>query len=230
MTGSAIKLFFDFLLPRTCFHCGKILSVQQRGLCIDCFNLIPRTDPALLQREFERKFSKAGIIEEFYAPFIFEKEGALQSLIHNLKYNMQFGIGKLLGETLYKEARSALESWNAEVLVPIPLHPIKKADRGYNQSYFIAKGISKLSGIRINTRILKRKRYTETQTQLSAIERKENISGAFQIRKRAKVPSSAILIDDVITTGSTISEAARVMKIAGVGKIFALSLALPSSE
>ncbi len=198
---------------------------NERGLCNNCLSEIKCTDAILLQDEFRRKFAQEGIVNDFYSPFIFEKEGPLQSLIHNLKYRTQFTIGKLLGEILFDKSSEIISKWNAEIVVPIPLHPLKRAGRGYNQAEFIARGLIKNSNMKIK-RILRRKKYTETQTQLSASERRQNITNAFILKRKTKMPESLILIDDVITTGSTITEAAKVLKANGAINIYGLSIAI----
>ncbi len=226
MKLNAVYNLIDFILPRNCFHCDKLLSPQEKCLCFDCRSSIKRTDSALLENEYRRKFAES-CIDSFYSPFVFEKDSPLQSLIHNLKYSSQFTIGKYLGRQLYFYGINVLDEWQAQAIVPVPLHHLKKATRGYNQAEFIAKGLAKLANIKI-INPLKRKKYTETQTQLTAEERRENIRGAFELKKYPRLFDSVIILDDVITTGSTINEAARILKSAGMEKIFALSLAVPA--
>lgn len=229
MTGNYLKQLYDFILPRTCFHCGKILSASEQVLCSLCFSTIQPTNQNLLNYEFKRKFASDKFVDDFFSAFIFEKEEALQSILHNIKYSNQFYIGTVLGKWIYEQGCNIIESWNAKTVIPIPLHRLKKAERGYNQSYRIAKGLSKELQIKI-IQPLKRVVYTSTQTTLSANERKANIAGAFKIKKGVHLPDALILLDDVITTGSTINEAAKVLKQAGVNKVYAVSLAIPALE
>jgi ComF family protein len=117
-----------------------------------------------------------------------------------------------------------ISSWKPDYLVPVPLHTLKKAERGYNQSYYIAKGISKRTKIPIAKNIVRRIKHTQSQTNLTSEERKANIEGAFKISKNQVIKSSRIiLVDDVITTGATISGCGSVLLSGGVEEIFALS-------
>jgi ComF family protein len=113
------------------------------------------------------------------------------------------------------------------MIIPVPLHPVKKAERGYNQSYYIAKGLSLITGIPLNNKVLKRVRFTETQTALSMTERRDNIKGAFSLKRGVSLSGKTVIIlDDVITSGSTVSECGRVLLKGGAQKVYAVSAAL----
>lgn len=111
------------------------------------------------------------------------------------------------------------------MMVPVPLHHLKKAEREYNQSFYIAKGIRKAAGIRIYNRQISRRRFTESQTSKNLSGREENMRGAFASVKKLN-NENILLIDDVITTGATIRECGRVLLDAGAGKVFAASVAI----
>lgn len=110
--------------------------------------------------------------------------------------------------------------------MPVPLHKLKKAERGYNQSYYIAKGYSNILNIPVKE-VCRRIKYTVSQTGFNLKERKENMRNAF-LPTNTKIISGKriILVDDVITTGSTITECAKVLLDNGAGKVFAVSVAL----
>lgn len=117
--------------------------------------------------------------------------------------------------------------WQIDLILPVPLHSLKKAERGFNQSFYLAKGMSKALNIPVSQSILKRKRYTESQTQKNLVERTENMLEAFQIKNEKKVKGKNILlIDDVITTGATIRECGKILQASGAGNIYAASIAL----
>jgi ComF family protein len=175
--------------------------------------------------EFLRKFSQEEIVSGFSSPFLFEKEKELQTILHSLKYNGKFLLGKHLGELAAKQIYEEIKGWEADLIIPVPLHPLKKAERGYNQSEFICKGISSVLKIPYRTDILKRTRFTPSQTTMTFEERKENVHKAFAISKRIN-GKKIIIVDDVITTGATITECARVLKGNGVDEIFAFSIAV----
>lgn len=180
-----------------------------------------------LNKEFERKFSKDNIISGFQSLFVFEEEGAIQKCIHRMKYSGSFVTGKILGSITAKELSDKIEPWKADLIIPVPIHRTRRADRGYNQSYYIAKGISTTLKIPLRDNIIKRNRYTSTQTKLNLAERKLNVQDAFTFKKKYNPAGKRIiLVDDVITTGATISECGRVLLEHGAEKVFALSVAL----
>jgi ComF family protein len=218
---------FDFILPRFCCSCRTKLNSNQDTICSDCISKIQRSTASRLQREYERKFSDKKIISEFYSPFVFEKDKELQHAIHALKYNKNFQVGIFLGKVLADEIKKNITTWNFDLIVPIPLHHLKKAERGYNQSFYIAKGVSKILNIKVSDRIVKRIKYTESQTTMNISEREENIYGAFKVKlKNAISGKNILLIDDVITTGATISECGKILLEAGANKIYAASIAI----
>lgn len=151
----------------------------------------------------------------------------LQNIIHTLKYNGKFKVGLYLGGLLSKEFSDTITQWKIDYIIPVPLHQLKKSERGYNQSYYISKGLSKKAGIPVVNNLLSRKRYTSTQTTLSKQERKSNIEGAFTVKSNRKLKSKNVMIlDDVVTTGATTLECARQIKKLGVEKIFVMSVAI----
>jgi len=219
--------FLDFILPRFCCSCKTKLSLDQYTMCRNCLSKIQRSTPIRLSREFDRKFSDKKIISEFYSPFVFEKDRELQHAIHALKYEKKFPIGIFLGKVLGSEFKKQEINWKFDLIIPIPLHQLKKAERGYNQSYFIAKGVGNILNVKVSDRVVKRVKYTESQTTMNLNEREENISGAFKVsQKNAIREKSILLLDDVITTGATIAECGKILLEAGANKIYAASIAI----
>ncbi|MEW6196290.1 MAG: ComF family protein [Bacteroidota bacterium] len=219
--------FFDFFIPRLCTSCQTKLSPEQKFICPDCLRSIQIAGDQRIGHEYERKFESEKIISDLASAFIFEKDKALQHLIHSLKYNENFKVGIFLGKLVAEKLQSKLTGWEAEYIIPVPLHRLKKAERGYNQSFYLAKGIAAKHKITIKQNILKRNRFTKTQTELDLHERKVNVKGAFALTKQKLIiDKKIILLDDVITTGATISECGRLLLENGAKKVFALSVAL----
>lgn len=222
-----ILAFLDSILPEFCSACKVKLKLLEKTLCYNCLARIQETDDSILDYEFDRKFAIKKIISDFFSPYFFEKDKALQHAIHSLKYEKKFRTGIFLGEIIANKIIERKPDWKFDIIIPIPLHKLKEAERGYNQSYFIAKGISKIAGIKLNKSAVKRSRYTESQTSLNIIEREENMIGAFEVKnKKAVSKKSVLLIDDVITTGATISECGKVLLEAGAKNILAASIAI----
>ncbi|MCK9425591.1 MAG: ComF family protein [Ignavibacteriaceae bacterium] len=218
---------FDFILPRFCPACQKKLSLIEKLICEDCRNTFVSTDEQLLQFEYERKFSESKVISDFYPLLVFVKDSPLQQVIHQIKYQKKFllavELGKMLGNSLLKNK----PGWKVDIILPVPLHSLKKAERGFNQSFYIAKGISKVTKFQVSHSIIKRKRYTESQTKKNLNERAENMSEAFIVKHADKIGGKNILlVDDVITTGATIRECGKKLQEYGAANIYAASIAL----
>jgi ComF family protein len=158
-------------------------------------------------------------------------EGGLRELVHLLKYEQVRPAAGVLGRML-REAIADLEpSFRAaEILVvPVPLYSRKLRQRGFNQSEVIVRAALKHAGqdrLTLDTAVLERRRETQTQTGLTRHQRRENIRGAFVVAKPEKVKGREILlVDDVFTTGTTVSECARILRRAGASKVFVATVA-----
>ncbi len=200
-------------------------------ICANCFQKIERTDPIDLERSFSAKFENASFINKAFSGFHFKEESIIQTLIHELKYQNKRSIGVFLGEVIGQLIKNDSDFLTADVLVPVPLHKIRLRERGYNQSELIAKGVSNATGIKVVGNLLVRARNTETQTKLDFEKRKENVKDAFFVSGKYKnfvIGKKVIIVDDVITTGSTINECAKALAMAGASKVFALSIAIAS--
>ncbi len=218
---------FDFFLPRFCPACNKKLSSEEKVVCPECLSRIQYVSDKRLKIEFDRKFLNKKFISEFTSLYIFEKDKELQNIIHSFKYSQRFLTGKFLGEIFGEAKKDIIYQWKIDMIVPIPLHHLKKAERGYNQSYFIAKGISKVVDIPVAANVVKRKRFTQSQTAMNLKEREENISGAFMVRNNKILKDKNILlVDDVITTGATTNECGKILLENGANRVCAVSIAI----
>ena len=226
MNQRAISLF-DFFLPRICPACNNKLSPEESSVCADCLSKIKVAENERLIAEYKRKFEGKNIISGFTSLYIFEKEGTLQHIIHSAKYNQRFLNGIFLGNVMGLHLSDKLDEWEIDSILPVPLHSLKKAERGYNQSYYIAKGLNKVTKIPIDDSSLRRNKYTESQTTMNLQERAENMANAFRIKNKERIKNKNILlIDDVITTGATTSECGRILLAAGAKKVYAASIAI----
>lgn len=217
----------DFLLPRFCASCNTKLTTKENYVCHQCLSKIHEIDGSQITMLYLRKFGETQIVSDFYVLYLFEKDKEVQRIIHQLKYNHKFLLGKYLGENLGKAISEAVNKWQIDVMIPVPLHHVKRAERGYNQSYYITKGLTKVLNIPVNQRIIKRKRFTQSQTQLDRKEREQNIKGAFALRRNSKINGKNILlVDDVVTTGATVRECGRLLLRNGANKIFVAAVAI----
>lgn len=224
---SLIFIGLDFVLPNSCQACGKKIHLNEVLLCNDCFRQIEHVKDDFTASQYERHFSKDKYISDYCAVYKFEKDSPLQTLLHNMKYKNHFRNGINLGQLTAKYNEIRMSRWNVDLIIPVPLHRVKKAERGYNQSLYIGKGISKTLNVKLSAGILRRKKLTDTQTKLHIDERRDNVEDAFEVKNLKLIDGKNILlVDDVITTGSTINECAKALLNSGADKIFAASIAL----
>jgi ComF family protein len=227
---SILEPILQFVYPPLCLACGGDLRDNDRLVCESCWQSIESAHPEDdLYQQFVAKLASEGLLSRLFSPFYFEKEGKLQSIIHGLKYQGYTSLGVKAGRKVGELIEAADDLPKADVLLPVPLHPLKKRERGYNQSELICQGIEEVTGISVRTDLLRRSKYTVSQTQLSFEERKENVGDAFEIieKRREEISGkSFILVDDVITTGSTINACARVLQDAGAKRVHAAAIAL----
>jgi len=197
-------------------------------VCAECWNSIRRVTHDLpLFLETQSKLTATGAVDELVSLFVFEKEGVFQTIVHHLKYGGVDALGLELGRRLGRVMTE--RGISADAIVPVPLHKRKRRERGYNQAELIGRGISEVTGIPVRTDIVRRKRYTQTQTALSLQERQRNMESAFGIvpEKRKEAEGRRIVVvDDVVTTGSTVIACSQVLKDAGVATVLAASSAL----
>jgi ComF family protein len=216
----------DFIYSPMCFHCQHPVPTGNY-LCGTCNKWLQRIpfESDLHKSLRHEVFSHAHLFRDVYSLYEFIPGGVLQTLLHDLKYQQKTRIGIDLGRRLGTSAKEFLgidESW---VLIPVPLYPARERERGYNQALFIAAGVHEVTGARVDTKSIIRIRKTRTQTKLTTPERKDNVASAFARGKSGSGTRerSVAIIDDVITTGATITEIARILPESS--NIYALSLA-----
>ena len=135
---------------------------------------------------------------------LFKKQKSSQSVLFSLKYKNATAIGRYFGQRIGDRINTISSFSTIDAIIPVPLHPKKEFIRGYNQSKFIADGISDTFGKPVNNAVVKRIRHNETQTKKNRFQRWDNVQGLFFVDKAIKNYAHVLLVDDVITTGSTI--------------------------
>lgn len=206
--------------PRLCEGCSKALLPEEDVLCLNCsiYNL-PRTAyHHIPENETFMRFAGRLKLERATSLAYFTPEGLLQHLLHGLKYGGKKEIGTYLGRQLAYDMQQTGWSKGIDAIVPVPLHPKREAERGFNQSVVIAEGMQDVLKIPVYTDVVRRTRFTETQTQKTREERMENMQDAFEAVNDEKLRDKHILlIDDVLTTGATLEACAQaLMALPGV--------------
>ncbi|OXT08732.1 amidophosphoribosyltransferase [Thermoanaerobacterium thermosaccharolyticum] len=189
-----------FISGNTCIVCGKPIDTGEK--CPDCM-------------EYEHIFSRS--------ISAFEYDETMKSLIARFKYYKERNLSEFFAEYMYKYIKDA--DIKFDVIVPVPLHRTKLDERGYNQAELLARELSYRFDI-IMSKPLRRIRNTKSQTEFSREERMKNLKGAFKVVYEDMVKNKIILlVDDVLTTGSTLDECAKVLKEGGAKDVFATTIA-----
>jgi competence protein ComFC len=220
----------DLVYPPKCLVCGEF---QPRYLCVKCASRIDYLEPPVCDqcglpvddgfcRNIHCKtlsFTRARAVAVY--------DGVIRLAIHQLKYSGQTVLiddfHTLLVDFL---ARNDHFASDATAVVPVPIHPSRERERGFNQSALLAEGIAEYLRLPLPTRALQRVGGLLPQVDLSEQERIENVRGAFKVLDAAALDGQRVLlVDDVLTTGSTASEASKTLRSAGVTRIYVLTLA-----
>ena len=205
-----IDALVSFIFPETCHICGNRLAGNTHYLCPSCLmNLHRSLYHRIPNNRMEQRFVGHFKFVRATAHFLYSPGSPISKVIVDLKYNHFKGLAKYMGEIIAKELYTTPFFNGIDIIVPIPMHFLKKAQRGYNQAEIIAHGISEITGI--NTALyLKAIKRHQSQTKQSAELRRSNLKGIFKVKSdRDLNPLHILLVDDVCTTGSTIIEAAN---------------------
>lgn len=216
---------------------GRDTGCKGQGeICEECKRRLPRTEQAsILQNGTEMALAgktndivaaaKAMHLTRAAAFLFYEKDHPIRQLVHRMKYSDQPLIGYHLGWQAAMEMQDTDFFDEIEVIIPIPLHPKRLRERGYNQSEYIARGISDYTGIPVDTTHVTRVRNTPKQALQSGEGRKLNVAGAFAVNHPEQMYRKHILlVDDLITTGETARSCIRAMRLFRGAKISVFAL------
>ena len=236
LASNPLRAFLSLFYPATCAGCGENVERSQY-LCGECQGRAPRICapfcakcsepfPGAITQTFSCANCEHRVLHFDCAVAAYRSRGVVRRLVHQFKYSRQrylrFPIADWLLETL-RDPR--LQGRRFDIIVPVPLHPARERERGFNQATLLAELMVEPTGLPLRP-ILERIRFTTTQTAHDRAERMENLRDAFRLRKNGDVRDlRVLLIDDVLTTGSTLSECARVLKAAGALSVHAATAA-----
>jgi ComF family protein len=219
------------VFPGRCPACARLLRWPRRGpLCEPCWAALPRWDAALCPcgggRTGRCARCRRGLNPIARGASLGPYEGALRLLVHELKFRGRRRVASRLAEELLRAPAARALLAPGCVLVPVPLHPRRLRARGFNQAEVLARALARRTSCALGGRALVRRQDTPAQTGLSAAARRANLRDAFAVRRRSCVAGrTVVLIDDVLTTGSTARACARALRQAGAAEVRLLTAA-----
>jgi ComF family protein len=228
------------LLPADCLVCeGHLPAEHEGGVCLPCWRSFRRLEGPCCRRcgdpvfVFENPFPPPAFLCEdcrrHTRPFdrcrsagIYD--GALREAIHRVKFNGETALARSLGRWLARSLPG--EAREADLVAPVPLHPKKVRERGFNQSEFLSSAVAAAASAHHRPKLLSKTTPTHSQTGLGRKDRRRNLRGTFSVGAAVSVTGSRVLlVDDIYTTGCTVEECARVLRRAGARSVRVLTLA-----
>jgi competence protein ComFC len=235
-TIEPLRAIASLFYPPICVICGKAIASTEY-LCPSCEDKAQRIAPPFCGKcsepfagAMETGFTCANCAHRKVwfdcAVSAYRSRGIVRHLILQFKYNRQLHLRHPIGRWLMEAMNDPrLQGRKFDLIVPVPLHPARQRERGFNQAHSLARILGEEIGARVCT-ALERVRYTRTQTAFDRTERMENLRDAFRLRKKMSVRElQVLLVDDILTTGSTLSECARVLREAGTRSVHAVTAA-----
>lgn len=227
----------DLVWPRTCEGCGGKAGETARHLCWDCLASLPLIEAPFCSRCGDPV--EGDIVRDYVCSACVDREpafdrarsavrfrGIVKDVLHRFKYSAATHLSHDLGTVLQACVRSHYGSLPLDAVAYVPLHAVKQRARTYNQARLLAGELARALRLPLADGCLMRERDTGTQTHLSARERLRNVRGAFRVRHPGWVHGRRfLLIDDVMTTGATVGECARVLKEAGAAAVYVVTVA-----
>ena len=225
---SVAQDFCSLIFMDLCICCYEMEPVQNQAFCLACLSQIPYIDKqsSISSLLIGKKVVPYEVIK-FYSLLTYPKSGKVKELLHQMKYCNRPMIATKLGQQLAKRISETGDMQNY-IQIPVPLHPQRRKKRGYNQAVKIAEGIKKELDISINYQVLQRIQNNESQTMKGADEREEVQDQRFALMNNISIDPEkhALIIDDIVTTGSTIAACYHLLKQAGYQKISVATLAI----
>lgn len=224
--GIIFRALADFFLPRRCVVCGRNLSLKEEYICLYCDADMPltydweREQNKMANRYNERiqeHISQSEPYQRACALFYYDAQAGYKEIPQALKYEGALSMGRFFANRLgVRLAQSPLYE-DVDMIIPVPLHRVRRFRRGYNQAEIIARTLARQLGKedKLCTKLLCRIRATQTQTQLSVEDKRSNVEGAFGLNPKrlpTEPPRHILLVDDVFTTGQTLAQCHKVLR------------------
>ncbi len=218
--------FLHLFFPEYCLGCSQVLYKHERNICLACYLDMPKANyhnnPA--DNALNTKFRGRTPLRFALAYLLYRKGSAVQAMIHKLKYDGERDMGVYFGQLYGQDLRE--KGYHFDLIVPVPLHPHKKQSRGYNQAAAFAEGLAQELNIPFDEDVLAKHIFTKSQTKKSRWERWAGLESSIGIKKADLVQAKHILlVDDVVTTGSTLEMCGQELLNAGCASLSVAAIA-----
>ena len=210
---------FDLFFPEECMNCGKTVEIKGKFLCLFCLSELPLTDfSTQVNNQLESSFRGRVPLKAGTSLVYFERKGMVQMLMHQLKYAGRTEIGLFFGSWMAAEMQKSKRFEGIDYVVPVPMHPKKEKERGYNQVTGFATVIAKKLNAKLKPDFLRKINNKKTQTSKNRFERLQTLENDYRLHDCGNVNDKHILlVDDIITSGATIEACSnQLMKHPGV--------------
>ena len=230
---SSLKAAFDLILPRTCTVCGRILNQGEDHICLVCDMDFPYTHFELCSHNRMADYYNERLCEKLdglYIPYqwaislmTYHSGSDYSRIPWALKYNSNLACGRFFARRLAEKIKLAPWLKDIDLIIPVPVHWKRRWTRGYNQAEVIACEVGRCLNVRVESRILVKSRYTKSQVKVDTASRAGNITGSFRLSRNGdgvlKNARHILLVDDVFTTGATLSECHKTIRTALDGTV-----------
>ncbi len=223
-----MNLLADLVFPRLCLSCQARTHISGDYFCVRCSVKLSFTNQLfVIDNAFKRRFHGRIDLKAAAAVFWYSKGDIVQKMIYNIKYDNQRHIGIKLGELMARQITESTTFGLIDCLVPVPIHPIKKQKRGFNQSELLVKSISEKLNIPYFNNVLYKKENTVSQTHKSRIDRLSDIENSIGLKNIRLIKGKhVLLVDDVLTTGATLEECAKQLLLGEIKSISMMTIAM----
>lgn len=207
---SPLSSILQVLFPSTCACCGDVLVRGERQICLDCLaDMATTAFSAMDDNPVERQLIGRIPLVHATSTFLFRHDNTVRNAVHAMKFHGNTELCLMMGRQMGLDLLSSGRFDDLDLLIPVPLHWVRRLKRGYNQSELLCRGIGEVMNLPVCTNAVVRHRYTRQQSLQHSRSRAENVDGAFKIKKANIIAGKHILlVDDVLTTGATITACA----------------------
>lgn len=227
------EIVLDLMFPPRCPLCDHVIEFRKGDICGECVKRVKPISGSVcmkcgkpLEEEKEYCFdckTKKHLYVQGISAFEYRD---IAASIYRFKYGERQEYAAFFGRCMARKLEKKIKQWKAEALVPVPVHPSRKRERGYNQAELLAKEIAVRTGVPMRCDIVARSKKTMPQKSLDGVQRQNNLKKAFKILKNDVKLNTIVIIDDIYTTGSTVDAMAAILRTAGVKNIYYAALAI----